>query len=214
MSLGGVDASADLRSRLLGRAAAAGIELPEALADSLLMYYQLLARWNRKINLAGLLDRDAALDRLLLEPVSAAAHLPASARILDIGSGGGSPAIPLRLSLPNSLLTMVEARVRKAAFLREAVRQLSLGTTPVYQARFQELVGRPDLQGQHDVLTVRAMRLDRAVLETLATFLTPAGSIVLFQGSTLPGWLPSESRVVPLFRSSHVVFIPRSSVVE
>ena len=214
MSSGGVEPSADLQRRLLVRAAAAGVELPAALAESLLNYYQLLSRWNRKINLTGLTDLDAALDRLLLEPVSAAAHLHPLARILDVGSGGGSPAIPLRLSLSGSALTMVEAKLRKAAFLREAVRHLDLRNTTVHQSRFEELVGRAEMHGLYDVLTVRAMRLDRAVLAMLATFLNSRGEIVLFKGAASPEWLPTEARLVSLFGSSHVAMVPRSCLVQ
>ena len=74
--------------------------LDESLASSLVTYYELLARWNRKINLTSLEDPDEAIDRLLLEPVIAARHLsPAVVNVMDVGSGGGSPALPLALAL-------------------------------------------------------------------------------------------------------------------
>ena len=73
--------------------------IPEPLASQLVVYYQLLSHWNRKINLTSLSDPDEAVDRLLLEPVAAAAVLPANRALIDLGSGGGSPAIPLALAL-------------------------------------------------------------------------------------------------------------------
>ena len=48
---------------------------------------------------------------------------------MDVGSGGGSPAIPLKLAAPAVALTMVEVKARKSAFLREAIRQLELDST-------------------------------------------------------------------------------------
>ncbi len=205
----------DTRSRLLARAAAAGLVLPAGLAETLTVYYELLSRWNRRINLTALIDPDAAIDRLLLEPLSAAPHLPPLGRMLDVGSGGGSPAIPLRLVLPGLVLTMVEAKVRKAAFLREAVRHLNLDSTSVLQARLEELVGQADLKGKYDVVTVRAVRVDREVLKMLATFLSPEGTIVLFQGSSSSVGLPQQTRFVPLVEatSSRAALIPRAALV-
>ncbi len=64
---------------------------------------------------------------------------------MDVGSGGGSPAIPLKLAVPRLRLTMVEAKARKSAFLREAVRHLGLEQRSVETARYEELLARPDL---------------------------------------------------------------------
>ena len=117
----------DVRSRLARSATKSNIFIDDPLADSLTAYYELLARWNRKINLTSLDNLDEAIDRLILEPIAASRYLPASAKLLmDVGSGGGSPAIPFKLAVPRLRLTMVEAKARKSAFLREAIRHLGL----------------------------------------------------------------------------------------
>ena len=73
----------DVRSRLVRRAGKNNIFIDDSLADRLAAYYELLARWNRKINLTSLDNLDEAIDRLLLEPLVAARFLPASANLLD-----------------------------------------------------------------------------------------------------------------------------------
>ena len=91
-----------------------GLSLTDDLAEKLATFYALLSRWNQKINLTALADPDEAIDRLILEPLLAARHVPASrTRLMDVGSGGGSPAIPLKLALPQLALTMVEVKVEK-----------------------------------------------------------------------------------------------------
>jgi 16S rRNA (guanine527-N7)-methyltransferase len=70
---------------------------------------------------------------------------------MDIGSGGGSPAIPLKLSAPAASLTMVEVKARKSAFLREAIRTLRLERSSVETARY-ELLARPELHEAVDML--------------------------------------------------------------
>src|SRR4026209_2972976 len=113
-----------LRDRLVRRARKAGASLDSALASSFENYLALLARWNAKINLTAfdLADpNDEAIDRLPLAPLVPAQHRaqpppPRAATLIDIGSGRGSPAIPLRLAAPGTALTMVEVKTRKAVF--------------------------------------------------------------------------------------------------
>jgi 16S rRNA (guanine527-N7)-methyltransferase len=175
--------SRDFKSRLVRRAAKANVFLPDALADGLISYYELLTRWNRKINLTSIENEDAAIDRLLLEPLVAARYLPTeSARVIDIGSGGGSPAIPLKLSAARIHITMVEAKARKSAFLREAVRHLELQRARVETSRYEELLARPELHEASDVVTMRAVRVEARVLTTLQAFLSVGGVVMLFRG--------------------------------
>jgi len=177
----------DFRTRLAKRARKAGVFLSDDLAAQISAYYELLDRWNRKINLTSLDDPDDAIDRLLLEPIVAARQLPGPvARLMDIGSGGGSPAIPLKLVAPGMALTMVEAKAMKSAFLREAVRTLRLQQTVVETARYEELLARPELHETFDVLSLRAVRVEIRTLFTLQAFVRRGGLLFLFRGPSGP----------------------------
>jgi 16S rRNA (guanine527-N7)-methyltransferase len=191
----------EFRDKVTRRGKRAGISIHDDLAAQLEIYYQLLSTWNRKINLTGLTLEGfppETLDRLLIEPLVAAKHVPpAAARMLDVGSGGGSPAIPLALAVPALQLLMVESKTRKSVFLREAIRALGLVGAEVATARFEELLARPDLHEQHDLLTIRAVRIEARVLMTLQAFAKPGGLIFLFRG-TAGGADPSETVTPPL----------------
>jgi 16S rRNA (guanine527-N7)-methyltransferase len=187
----------DLRTRLSRRAAKTGVFLPDDLSDRLIAYYELLAHWNRKINLTALDDPDQAIDRLLLEPILAARYLPSpDVAIMDVGSGGGSPAIPLKLAAPHARLTMVEVKARKSAFLREAIRTLELAQSTVETSRYEELLTRPELHEAFGVLTLRAVRVELRSLTTLQAFLRPGGALFMFRG---PGG-PAEPNSLPTLR--------------
>mgnify|MGYP005813826919 CR=1 FL=1 len=166
--------------------------LPEELLEKLEAYYRLLAAWNTRINLTALdlaRESDAAVDRLLVEPLVAAAHLAASAAsAIDIGSGGGSPAIPMKLARPGVAFTLVEAKTRKCAFLREAGRHLAVDLR-VETARYEVLLSRPEFHEAFDALTLRAVRIEPKVLLGLQAFLKPGGECLLFRGpaSAEPG---------------------------
>jgi 16S rRNA (guanine527-N7)-methyltransferase len=172
-----------VKDRIRKRATRAGLELPDRLVDRLHDYLDLLRRWNERMNLTSLDEKDAGLDRLLIEPLVAASHLPAKdGHLIDIGSGGGSPAIPMKLATPASPLVMVEAKTRKAAFLREVGRRLELEDVLVEAERYETLLARPELHEGHDVLTLRAVRIEGRVLRGLQAFLRPGGMMFLFRG--------------------------------
>jgi 16S rRNA (guanine527-N7)-methyltransferase len=198
------------RTRLTRRAAKAGIPLSAGLTDQLIAYYELLDRWNRKINLTALDNADEAIDRLLLEPIVASRHLPQGSnglKLIDVGSGGGSPALPLALAAGRGIeLTMVEAKTRKSAFLREAVRQLGLHQAQVENARSEELLARPELHERFGVLSLRAVRIEPRTLMTLQAFLQPGGLMFLFRGpagaASTPAMPPMEwLTTVPLLET-------------
>ena len=189
----------ELRERIRKRAKRAGLDLPAETVESLERYYALLARWNAKINLTSFQlepgGHDDAIDRLLLEPVIAARHVPPGVRTgIDVGSGGGSPAIPLLLAVPSLELKMVESKTRKAVFLREALRELHLTRGSVETSRYEELLTRPELHEGLDLVTLRAVRVEPRTLVSLQAFLKPAGQLFLFRG---PGGVEFSDSLTP-----------------
>lgn len=189
----------EFSERLAKRARKANVTLDAQAAESLGAYFRLLEFWNEKVNLTAFSLKDApdeAIDRLLIEPLVAARHLHGShgqghgpqlgphPRLLDIGSGGGSPAIPLKIAIPSLHLLMVESKTRKSAFLREAVRHLNLADTSVETVRAEELLTRPELHESQDLVSVRAVRMEQKLLTSIQAFLRLGGRILLFRTST------------------------------
>jgi 16S rRNA (guanine527-N7)-methyltransferase len=220
----------DFSTRLTRRAARVGLFLSDDLVERLAAFHALLSRWNQKINLTSLADPDEAIDRLILEPLLAVRYVPAgAARMMDIGSGGGSPAIPLKLAIPRLHLTMVEAKTRKSAFLREAARQLELGSTEVETTRVEELLAKPQLHESYDLITMRAVRIEARTLNTVQAFLTPGGHVLLFRGPHGPAhpvvvpplrWIDTyplvetlQSRGTLLQKTSIGLHVPRGTLL-
>ena len=186
--------SAEFRAALLRRADRAGIQVSAEIVDPLFRYFELLSRWNERINLTALplaKPTDETFDRLLLEPLRAAMEIePSCASWFDLGSGGGSPALPIKIAKPNLNLTMVESKTRKAAFLRDAVRQLQIESADVLNGRFEALLDREDLQGTVDLVTIRAVRVDAPLTAVSLHLLRSGGELMLlgFSGNTIAGF--------------------------
>lgn len=160
--------------------------LDGSLSSGLEVYFEMLRRWNRRINLTGL-DLDAltpdGVDRLFIEPLIAARHIaPGTKSIIDLGSGGGSPALPLALAARAESLTMIESRTRKSVFLREAARELSLAAT-VLTVRYEEALEREELTGVFDTLSCRALRLSSSDLVKAGLFVRAGGRLLLFRSA-------------------------------
>jgi 16S rRNA (guanine527-N7)-methyltransferase len=174
------------RDRLLSRALRAQLAVAPHELDQFEAYYRLLSHWNRKINLTGLSLEplcDAAVDRLFIEPLAVASHVPHSpGEWFDLGSGGGSPALPLKVVRPLLKLTMVETRERKAAFLREATRELGMSDAVVINERIEALQERKDLTGVASLVTVRAVRRDSSLLRISRHLLSRAGGRLFLLG--------------------------------
>ena len=185
------------REKLAKRARKARLTLSLDVISGLEAYFGLLAKWNEKVSLTAFHvaeSDDEAIDRLLVEPLLAAKYLPnPEAEVIDIGSGGGSPAIPLKICSSAIRLTLVESKTRKAAFLREAVRQLELDNTQVEAVRFEALLNVPRAIGSADVVTIRAVRVTPESLAGLEQLVKPGGAIFLF-GTDLSaaGALPAD----------------------
>jgi 16S rRNA (guanine527-N7)-methyltransferase len=212
--------SHEFQDRLASRARSAAVNLPPELGGQLETYYRLLLTWNRRINLTGMDLSDAApeaIDRLLIEPIVAASHVTARpTTMIDIGSGGGSPAIPFALAVPGVRLSMVESKTRKAIFLKEVARALGM-QAEVLTTRFEALPDKPELHETHDLLTVRAVRVDRHLLTILQALVRPDGQMLLFRsmGADITAALPrslTHVRTIPLLesRGSSLVVLSRN----
>jgi 16S rRNA (guanine527-N7)-methyltransferase len=179
--------SLEFRDHLARRSRRAKAPLTIAMLDPLEAYFRLLSHWNSTINLTALpLDAptDETFDRLLVEPLAASRRVPdVPARWFDLGSGGGSPAIPLKIARPKLELMMIESRERKSAFLREAIRALRLPDTTVANARFEDLALDPAYCARGDQVTVRAVKADAALFETASMLLRRGGRLLLFRPS-------------------------------
>ena len=209
--------SAEFQRRLLERLDASGLRLGAPTLSLLEIYFRLLTHWNKRINLTSLRLEpvsDEALDRLLIEPLAAAKYVSeVSIRWVDLGSGGGSPSIPLKVARPSAKVTLIESRSRKAAFLREVVRELDFSDVDVVNERFEETSARPELRGMTDLVTVRAVRIDTPMAEAAQRLLRADGQLMLFSSRrqanavAIEGLIQTVSvRLIPEGESHLIIF--------
>lgn len=158
-----------------------GLQLPPDQVARLEQYCHLLWEWNEKLNLTRHTTFDKFVGRDLIDTLKLAELLAPKERVLDVGTGGGVPGIPLAIVRPDLKVAMVESVGKKARAVEDIVAQMNL-RAKVYHARVQELLPRQ----QYDTLVVRAVgRIDK-----LLTWLKPHwkrfGRLLLIKG---PAWV-------------------------
>jgi 16S rRNA (guanine527-N7)-methyltransferase len=182
----------EFRDRLARRTRRAKAPITLAMLEPLEAYFRLLTVWNAKINLTSLPlepPTDETFDRLLVEPLAASKQIPTqtAGEWIDLGSGGGSPAIPLKIARPSMKLTMIESKERKGAFLREAVRVLGLSDALVETERFENSADSPLHIAAADLVTARAVRTDDEFFQVARQILKGDGQLFLFRPAHSPG---------------------------
>jgi 16S rRNA (guanine527-N7)-methyltransferase len=166
------------RAALLAEAAAFGRPLRDPEAAALETHYRLLRRWGRRMNLTGLRSERAILRRHFLEPIAVAGLLGDQGTLVDLGSGNGFPAIPLKILHPDLDLVMVEGSERKSAFLWAVVREIGLSGARVETRRVGGRRDLRDLLPCHH-LTLRAVK-GREILKGDGPLLRPEGLALFF----------------------------------
>jgi 16S rRNA (guanine527-N7)-methyltransferase len=111
---------------LIAGARELGVSLTSAQLASLNLFAEELKKWNRKINLTAIADDEGIAVKHLVDSLSLLKVVHGSGRLLDIGSGGGFPCIPVKIALPDLDIVSVDAVVKKISFQKQAVRLLSL----------------------------------------------------------------------------------------
>lgn len=150
-------------------------------ADALERYLDLLAAWSSRVNLTGA-RTPAERVEMLVAPVLPAVPVPAAGRLIDVGSGNGSPGLVLALLRPDLDVTLLEPRQKRWAFLREAARAAGRPDVAVRRERHDTYTGPPAA-----TVTLRALSLP---LGQLSGLVVPGGRVLVFgvAPSPAPGW--------------------------
>ena len=191
---------AELLRPFLGETNSQLLALNNNLYERISTYIDILLHWNARINLTAIRDRDEIVTRHFGESLFVACHLfpsvssvspvPSVAkgfdlanrrpmtRVADLGSGAGFPGLPLKLWAPEIALTLIESNQKKAAFLREVTRALTLTDVNIHNDRAETLP-----RFTFDLVTVRAVERLSLALPVAAVLLAPMGRLALLISS-------------------------------
>ncbi len=177
--------------------AALDITLAAEAQHKLLAFRDLLLKWNKTYNLTALRDPALAISHHLLDSLAILPHV-GTGNLLDVGSGGGLPGIPLAIARPDLSVSMVDTVQKKTTFLQQAVIELALKNVTVHHARVEEM------QGQYDQISSRAFAEIGLFISLTRHLLAPNGRWLAMKGvrpddelNALPADITVEA-IIPL----------------
>ena len=159
-------------------------------------YAELLLDWNGSVNLTGARTMEEVLAQIAAGDALLQVPWVGIGRVIDIGSGGGLPAVPLALSMPKVHFTLLEANTRKCAFLEHVIATLTLANVAVAAGRAEEFGHRPALREQFDRAISRAAAPPGVLLELALPFVEPGGDLVAQVSPVDPRSLEPAARLL------------------
>jgi 16S rRNA (guanine527-N7)-methyltransferase len=184
------------------------LAITEAQAEQLETFAQMLRKWNRAFNLLSRQDIDRLWSRHILDALSISSLLSGS-RILDFGSGGGFPGLPLAVVNPDREFVLLDRHQRKCRFLEQVVHSLELTNTGVVCGQIAEVAHS---LGRFNSITSRAVAPAPDVWAQVAGVLAPAGRVIVMAATGRGDFRPPagaqcESRHLPGLEAPHEVVI-------
>ncbi len=198
------------------RANELGISFNEGEVEQLGRYLALLMDANTRMNLTAIRDVDEAWDKHILDAltlVPVMSELEDNASVIDIGSGGGIPGIPLAIVMPKVWFTLVDATAKKCNFLEEAAEALGLTSVRVINDRAERLGndigertpnGREDAHREHyDLVVARAVGRMAMLVELTVPLVKVGGLVVLTKGQKADEELAEAKQALYMLHTSH-----------
>jgi 16S rRNA (guanine527-N7)-methyltransferase len=152
-----------------------GANLTEEAAGQFSIYLAELKNWNEKINLFSRKDDREIVAKDFLDSLTVCKHLPANASLLDIGSGGGFPGVPIKISRPDMRVVLLEIRAKRVFFLRNMVRLLGAENLDVWDSRNRKTE-------KFGFVVSRAFGSISKLVETGAPYLKKDGIVISMKG--------------------------------
>jgi 16S rRNA (guanine527-N7)-methyltransferase len=157
------------------------ISISDERIDRVIVYVDLLLRWNRKINLTSISTPEECITRHFGESFLVSRMVALHGLLLDIGSGAGFPGLALKLIAPELEVVLLEPVAKKRAFLKEVANACALGPVQVSGSRFDEFARAEQGRGFH-IITARAVGGLNLLIPAAKGLLCPDGHLCLWVG--------------------------------
>lgn len=156
-----------------------------AMIEQLAFHASEMLFWNKKTNLTAITDPYEVAVKHMIDSAAAFSLIDPDSSVLDLGSGGGFPGIPLKILNPSLNMTLVDASRKKVSFLKHVIRTKSLDTIQALHARGEDLAGEESFQGRFDVVISRAFSGLDMFIPMALPFIKEGGRIIAMKGKEL-----------------------------
>jgi 16S rRNA (guanine527-N7)-methyltransferase len=160
-----------------------GLQVSVQQAELFASHASELLIWNRKVNLTAITDPLEIAVKHFLDSIAAVPLIEPGRSILDIGSGGGFPGVPLKIMLPSNRFCLIDASRKKIAFLNHLIRLLKLQKISALHVRVENLSKDSDYKNRFDVILCRALTSLKNFVEMAYPLLSEEGFLLAYKGN-------------------------------
>ncbi|WP_212637987.1 16S rRNA (guanine(527)-N(7))-methyltransferase RsmG [Desulfocicer vacuolatum] len=159
-----------------------GVRIEKDQLDAMAFHAAELIKWNKKFNITAITDPVGMAVKHFVDSVALIPWVPQGAAVVDLGSGGGFPGIPLAICRPDIRVVMVDASRKKVSFLNHVVRMENLSHATALHSRVEILAGDDKYAGKFDMAVSRAFTGLGRFVDLALPFLSSQGKIVAMKG--------------------------------
>ncbi len=177
--------SQEWKTFLIRNALVGGIRITPPEADRMADHAIELMRWNKKINLTAITNPHDIAVKHFIDSITVVSQIPEKASVLDIGTGGGFPGIPIKVMRPNAYITLVDSSRKKVSFLKNVIRRLQLKAIEAHHCRIELCTPAIHFQRPFDVIVCRALAPLEQFIHIALPFLSENGVIIALKGDAV-----------------------------
>lgn len=188
----------ELRTILKDGCKEMNIEIEEKQIDQFILYKDILLEWNEMMNLTAITDEKDVMIKHFLDSLSCmqSKYLKSEGKMIDVGTGAGFPGIPLKMSLPNIQLTLLDSLKKKLGFLEEVSKQLGLQGVEFVHGRAEDIAQDENHREKYDLAVSRAVASLNVLVEYCLPFVKVGGYFICQKGPGIIEELPQAEKAI------------------
>lgn len=183
---------------LIEKAEKIGISLSLEDANHFYEYMNLLLEWNEKINLTAITEPKEVILKHFIDSITINMYLNEIDNAMDIGTGAGFPAIPLKILNSEKKFTLVDSLNKRIKFLENVCKKLNLNNIECLHARAEELARNKEYRQRYDVVTSRAVARLSTLLEYMLPFVKVGGRCICMKGANIKEELDEANKAIEI----------------
>ena len=183
-----------------------GIEASDKMLADFQKYKDILVEWNQKMNLTGIEDEKEVFIKHFLDSISAVSkgYIKNGMSLIDVGTGAGFPGMPLRISLPDLKVTLLDSLNKRINFLQEVANQIDIDDIEFIHGRAEDFGKDENYRECFDIATARAVAGLPALMEFCVPFVKVGGHFVCLKGPNANLELEESKKAMEALGSQYI----------
>jgi len=154
--------------------------------EKLIKLIEIVTETNKQLNLTAITNPSDIILKHIADSATVIKHIPKNAKLLDVGTGGGFPALPIAILRPDVAVTAMDSTAKKLKHIDNTAKELELTNITTLTGRAEELAHAPTFRGKFDIVTARAVAELNILCELCIPFVKVGGRFIAMKGSKAP----------------------------